>query len=112
MPKNKRYDNEYKKQALKLVKEIGSTKAAEELDIPKDTLYGWMRAAKEGRLDVGKGCHEPKEALTLNGELIELRKQLKLQEKEIRRLKEENEFLAEASAFFAASRRKSERKKD
>lgn len=27
--------------------------------------------------------------------------------KEITRLKEENEFLAEASAFFAASRRKS-----
>ena len=27
--------------------------------------------------------------------------------KEIRRLKEENEFLEEASAFFAASRRKS-----
>ena len=112
MPKNKRYDNEYKIQAVKLVKEIGSTKAAKELGIPKDTLYGWMRAAKEGRLDVGKGCHEPKEALTLNGELIELRKQLKLQEKEIRRLKEENEFLAEASAFFAASRRKSEKKKD
>ena len=28
-------------------------------------------------------------------------------DKEIRRLKEENEFLEEASAFFAASRRKS-----
>jgi transposase len=39
--------------------------------------------------------------------MIELRKQLKAQEKEIKRLKEENEFLAEASAFFAASRRKS-----
>ena len=36
-----------------------------------------------------------------------LRKRVKQQEKEIRRLKEENEFLAEASAFFAASRRKS-----
>ena len=31
----------------------------------------------------------------------------KEQDKEIRRLKEENEFLEEASAFFAASRRKS-----
>ena len=31
----------------------------------------------------------------------------KYQDKEIRRLKEENEFLEEASAFFAASRRKS-----
>ena len=48
----------------------------------------------------------------LNEELIELRKRVKEQEKEIRRLKEENEFLEEASAFFAASRRKSARNKD
>ena len=40
-------------------------------------------------------------------ELAVLRKQNKALEREIRRLKEENAFLAEASAFFAASRRKS-----
>ena len=34
------------------------------------------------------------------------------QAKEIARLKEENEFLAEASAFFAASRRKSAKNRD
>lgn len=36
-----------------------------------------------------------------------LRKHVKDQDKESRRLKEENEFLEEASAYFAASRRKS-----
>ena len=36
-----------------------------------------------------------------------MRKRVKEQDKEIRRLKEENEFLEEASVFFAASRRKS-----
>ena len=41
----------------------------------------------------------PKNALSLNDELIELRKRVKEQDKEIRRLKEENEFLEEASAF-------------
>lgn len=46
-------------------------------------------------------------ALSLNEELTELSKHVKEQDKEIRRLKEENEFLEEASAFFAASRRKS-----
>ena len=45
--------------------------------------------------------------MTLNEELIQLRKQLKDQDKEIKRLKKENEFLEEASAFFAASRLKS-----
>jgi len=36
----------------------------------------------------------------------------KEKKKEIRRLKEENEFLEEASAFFAASRRKSAKNRD
>ena len=40
-------------------------------------------------------------------ELAVLRKQNKALEREIRRLREENEFLAEASAFFTASRQKS-----
>lgn len=106
MAQNKQYDHEYKIQAVKLAQEIGSAKAANELGIPKDTMYGWMKAVREGRLDIGRGAHTPQNALTLNEELIQLRKQVKAQEKEIKRLKEENEFLEEASAFFAASRRR------
>lgn len=45
------------------------------------------------------GAHTPQSAMTLNEELIQLRKQLKDQDKEIKRLKKENEFLEEASAF-------------
>lgn len=54
----------------------------------------------------------PRMLYSLNDELIELRKRVKEQDKEIRRLKEENEFLEEASAFFAASRRKSAKNRD
>ncbi|NBI83930.1 transposase, partial [Clostridiaceae bacterium] len=50
-------------------------------------------------------AHTPQTAMSLAEELTLLRRQVKEQEKEIRRLKEENEFLEEASAFFAASRR-------
>ena len=113
MARNQRkYDLEYKIQAVKLSKEIGSSKAAAELGMPVDTLYGWVQAAKEGRLDIGGGVHTPESAMSLAEELSMLRKQIKQQDKEIRRLKEENEFLAEASAFFAASRRKSANSKD
>ena len=45
--------------------------------------------------------------MSLAEELAMLRKRVKDQDKEIRRLKEENEFLEEASAFFAASHRES-----
>ena len=108
----RKYDNEYKVQAVKLAKEIGGAKAAKELGVPDGTIYAWITAGKEVRLDGGPGSHTPTTAMSLSDELNELRKQIKDQNKEIRRLKEENEFLEEASAFFAASRRKSANKKD
>ena len=105
--KQRKYDMEYKIQAVKLAKELGGAKAASELGIPENTMYAWTKAAREGRLDVGSGSHTPQTTMSLAEEMTLLRRQVKAQEKEIRRLKEENEFLEEASAFFAASRRKS-----
>jgi len=49
----------------------------------------------------------PKNTLSLNDELIELRKRIREQDKEIRRLKEVNKFLKEGSAFFTDRCRKS-----
>ena len=49
----KKYDHEYKVQAVKLAKEIGSGKAAKELGIPSNTMYGWMSDLRAGRLDIG-----------------------------------------------------------
>lgn len=109
MAQKKIYDKEYKVQAVKLGREIGFSKAAEELGIPTDTIYGWNKAAKAGRLDLGPGQHTPQTARTLTEENERLRQENKALFKENKRLKEENEFLEEASAFFAASRRKSAR---
>lgn len=110
--KQRKYDMEYKIQAVKLAKELGGAKAAAELGIPENTMYGWTKAAREGRLDVGPGSHTPQTAMRLAEELALLRKQVKEPDKAKRRLKEENEFLEEASAFFAASRRKSARDRE
>lgn len=112
MGKNRQYDMEYKIQAVKLSREIGSGKAAKELGIPANTLYGWMRAANDGKLNLGSGAQTPKSAMSQAEELAVLRKMVKEQAKEIRRLKETNEFLEEASAFFAASRRRSAKKSE
>ena len=107
MAKNqKTYDSEFKAQAVKLALEIGGHKAAKELGIPKGTMHTWIKAFKEGRFSANEAVHAPN-ALSLNDGLIGLRKRVKGQDKEIRRLKEENEFLEEANAFFAASRQKS-----
>ena len=112
-------EHEYKMQTIKSAKELGDyakattelddyTKAATELGISKNTLYGWMKAVREGRLSIGENEQSTfsQSEVTLNEELVQLRKQVKAQEKEIKRLKMENEFLEEASAFFAASRLK------
>ena len=112
MAENRQYNHEYIVQAVMLAREIGQAKAAKELGVPKNTLYGWMRANRLDNLDLGAGSQTPQSAMTLNEELIQLRQQVKEQEKEIRRLKKENDFLEEANAFFAASRLKSAKTKE
>lgn len=106
MAKIKQYDQEYKLQAVKLAKEIGGGKAARELGISSNTLYGWMRKARTGHL-AQQGTIEPEAAMSLVDENAALKKQIREMAKEIKRINELNEFLEEASAFFAASRLKS-----
>ena len=105
MAENRQYDHEYKVQAVKLAKEIGQAKAAKELGVPRNTMYGWVRANRLGNLDLGVGSQTPQSAMTLNEELLKLRQQVK-------ELEKENDFLEEASAFFAASRLKSAKTKE
>lgn len=92
---------------MKLAQGIGGHKAASELGILDDTIYCWIKEFKEGLLEAKSAIHTPNNALSLNEKLIELRKRIKEEDKEIRLLKEENEFLKEVSIFFAASRRMS-----
>lgn len=107
MVNRKNYDEEYKAQAVKLAREKGGRKAAEELGISSKTLYGWMSKANSGGVTAAAAKRNGEIDQSLAEENIQLRKQLREQEKEIRRLNELNEFLGEASAFFAASRLKS-----
>ena len=86
----RKYDHEYKVQAVKLAKEIGGAKAAKELGIPEGTIHTWLKAVRAGTLDIGDGAHTPESAMSLAEELAMLRKRVKDQDKEIRRLKEGN----------------------
>ena len=101
-----KYDHEYKVQAIKLAKEIGSAKAVKELGIPEGTIHTWLKAVRAGKLDIGEDSHIPASAMSLSEEIIMLRKRVKEHDKEIHRLKEENELLDEASDFFTANRQK------
>ena len=112
MSENKQYENEYKVQAVKLAKKIGAVNAANELQIPVNTLYGWIQKVKTAELDIGCGERSPEEALSIAKENQQLKKRIKALEKENRHLSEMNEFLEDAAAFFAASRQKSGKSSD
>ena len=102
MSKPRAYTDEYKKEALKLTKEIGAKKASQELKIPYGTLYDWIKNERKGSIETGE-VRTPAEAMSLAEEIQRLRKENKDQAKEIKRLTELNDFLEEASAFFAAN---------
>lgn len=73
----RKYDHEYKVQAVKLAKEIGGAKAAKELGIPEGTIHTWLKAVRTGQLDIGEGAHTPESAMSLAEELTMLRKRVK-----------------------------------
>ena len=83
MAKKKVYDNEFKVQAVKLGREIGFSKAAKELGVNVDILYGWNKRAKEARLDLGSGTQTPETAMSLAEEIQSLRQQNREQAKEL-----------------------------
>ncbi|MDE7389922.1 MAG: transposase [Lachnospiraceae bacterium] len=74
-------DEEFKKQAVKLEKEIGNTAAAKELGVPKGTLGTWMRKARAraraGEVDTGSGTRTPEESLNLAQQLQAANKRIK-----------------------------------
>ena len=112
MSKKREYDEEYKVQAVRLAKNLGSAKAAEKLQIPVNTLYGWIQKVKTAELDIGCGERSPEESLNIAEENQQLKKRIKALEKENKRISEMNAFLEDAAAFFAASRQKSGKNKD
>lgn len=102
----KKYEKDYKVQSVKLALEVGQTKAAKELGISKNTLCGWVRAARVGSLDMGENVIFKGKELSASEKNAQMAARIKVLEKEIRELKERNDFLEEAAAFFAASRQK------
>lgn len=55
----RKYDPEYKVQAVKLAREIGGAKAAKELGVPEGTIHTWLKVARVGYLDIGEVSHTP-----------------------------------------------------
>ncbi len=88
MSTERKYDDEFKRQAIKLAKEVGTKATVDELGIPKSTLLTWMRKGKKGEIDTGTGTHRPEESLNLAQQLQTANKRIKELEKANRELEE------------------------
>ncbi len=95
-----RYDTQFKEEALRLVEEVGMTKAADQLGVSAWTLRDWRKkkAAYGEQAYVGSG-HKRVPANEKDRIIAE-------QQKEIQELRRANEILKEALGFFAAGRKK------
>lgn len=89
----KQYSAEYKLEAVKRFEKSGKAlkSVAEELGIKPTTMQGW----------VNKYRKNPEAPFPGSGNLSPEDEKLKKLEKEIRELKDENEILKEAAAYFA-----------
>ena len=100
------YTVEYRANAVKLAKEIGTKKASQQLKIPTDTLYTWVARAKRGDLPQSEVSPEPKESLSLVERIKMLERENKMLKGENAQIRRENEILEEATIFFAKRRKK------
>lgn len=101
------YDKQFKINAIKLAQTTSTAQAIKELGIPEATFYGWLKQAKEGRLDLsGTEVASPQISLSLAEENSALKLQIKQLQADKERLQEEKDILEAATVFFARSRKK------
>ena len=88
--KRRKFTNEFKQEAVKLVREQGLKMAAvaRDLGISETTLHNWLKRDRVGMLNPQSPQRQEHEEV----------KQLR---KEVARLKQEREILKKATAFFA-----------
>ena len=89
----KRYDENFKIEALKLSDEIGVKKACEQLSVNYGTLTGWRK----------QRVKKNKEGKNTDADIHKENSRLK---KEIAELKNANEILKDALVFFVQTRKK------
>jgi transposase len=93
MEKRQRFTAEFKREAVRLMRTSGRPAAvvARELGIPRNRLYKWAQDAETKGDQAFRGSGRPKAS---SDELAMLKR-------ELARLKEENEILKKAAAYFA-----------
>lgn len=93
----KYYDPEFKNEAVKRVEQAGVSvaKVAADLGINANTLHGWIKRSRE----------KPEMPFPGSGKLSPEDERVRKLERENRELREENEILKKAAAYFAKNQK-------
>jgi transposase len=93
MEKRQRFSAQFKREAIRMMQISGKPIAAvaRELGVPRNRLYKWARDAQAKGDQAFRGSGRPKAS---QDELTTLKRELE-------RLREENEILKKAAAYFA-----------
>lgn len=93
----KQYSAEFKLEAVKRVESSRApvSRVAEELGVNENTLHGWVKRYREKPINPFPG----------SGKLSTEDENVRKLERQIRELREENEILKKAAAYFAKNQR-------
>ena len=93
MKERRRYSDELKSEAVKMVNEQGLTQeeTARRLSLPKGTVGNWVKASKSGRVAAKPGEQSVAELAAENARL----------RRELAEARMEREILKKAAAYFA-----------
>lgn len=93
MGDNKRYSDEIKAEALKLIIEQGMShqEVSELMSVPKGTIAGWVRKSKKEMTKIAPGKPSVSDLMAENRRL----------HKELKTAQMENDILKKAAAYFA-----------
>jgi transposase len=93
---NRQYTLELKIEAVRLSESVGASEAARRLDIPESSIWNWIRLKRVGKLEGSATATGP-----VRRPISEVEAELSRLRRENASLKEENDLLKKAAAYFA-----------
>ena len=97
---NRRYNAEFKVEAVRLGESIGGTPAAKRLGIPESSLVNWMRLSRAGKLKAADGA-----AVAVKRSVSEVEAENARLRRELASTKLDLEIVKKAAAYFAKESR-------
>ena len=97
---NRRYNAEFKIEAVRLGESIGGNPAAKRLGIPESSLGNWMRLSRAGKLKAADGA-----AVAVKRSVSEVEAENARLRRELASTKLDLEIVKKAAAYFAKESR-------